>query len=62
MNTNEAPCRTFAERQVSPAVEAYKIRQDIVKGENYMSKAESHARQIRDLRHALLAELVAFDE
>ncbi len=55
-------CRRYVARQVSPAVEAGRLRQDLLNVEAALEQAERHARSIRDTRDTLLAQLVNLDD
>lgn len=62
MSTSEEPCRRYVARQLSPAVEARRLRRDIQNVEATLELAERHAARIRGILDGLLAELTAIDD
>jgi hypothetical protein len=62
MSTSDKHCRRYVDRQLSPAVEANRLRKDIQNVEATLQLAERHAARIRGILDGLLAELVTFDD
>ena len=52
------PCEKYVARRLSAAVEANRIRQDILQLESFLERAEAHARRIRNTRDGLVAQLL----